>query len=138
MGQLEEQIKVVADARRSLSEFNEAKKALYDEFQEKHAEFFGSVATALSIVGDAETALRELTLQAYAETGNKAPAVGVGIREVTKLEYDAKKALTWATERKLFLKLDVKGFEILAKSLDIDFVTISQEPMATIATNLEV
>ncbi|KKM16957.1 hypothetical protein LCGC14_1680550, partial [marine sediment metagenome] len=27
MGQLEEQIKVVADARRSLSEFNEAKKA---------------------------------------------------------------------------------------------------------------
>ncbi|KKN60894.1 hypothetical protein LCGC14_0527650 [marine sediment metagenome] len=138
MNELEEQIKVVAVARRNAEGAIAYKKTLHDEWETKHAEFLSSVASKSQVVAEAEAKLRELTLQAYTETGNKAPAKGVGIREVTKLEYDAVTAIGWALEHKIMLKLDVSTFEKYAKQNPIAFVTISQEPQATIATNLEV
>ena len=135
--ELREQIKVVAKTRRKSKEKADKRKSMYDAFIELNTDFFADVVVAATVVSEAEDKLRELTLQAYAETGNKAPVKGVGIREVTKLEYDTKEAFVWALEHKMFLKLDVKPFEVMAKSVDIDFVTITQEPQATIATNLE-
>ena len=84
----------------------------------------------------AEIKLRELTLKAYAETGNKSPAAGVGIREITILNYDSKIAFDWAKAHKMALKLDTEAFKKIAKADPPDFVKITTEPQATIATDL--
>ena len=51
------------------------------------------IAENSQFLADAEELLREATIKAYHETGSKQPADGVGIRELTKLEYDPKDAL---------------------------------------------
>ena len=133
---LEEQIRVVAEARQEAQILSDKRKSMYDEFISLHTDFFAEVATAGSKASEAEDKLRELTIKAYQETGNKAPALGVGIREVTKLGYDPKEAFRWALEHKLALQLDTKKFATLAKDGTIEFVTITTEPQATIATDL--
>ncbi len=138
MPELEEQIKVVARVRQQSQVMAAKRKALYDEFISKHTEFFADVATAASKVNETEDKLRELTLQAYAETGNKAPAPGVGIRERTVLTYDNKIAFDWAKAHKMALKLDTSAFEKIAKADTPDFVKVSTEAIATIATELKV
>ena len=111
---------------------------MYDAFIELNSDFFGLVTKAAGIVNETEDELRGLTLQAYAETGNKTPADGVGIREVTKLDYDTKTAYNWAVEHSMALNLDKRGFEKIAKVSPPDFVTITKEPQATISQNLEI
>ena len=137
MEELLAQIKVVAQARRISQEMADKRQALYDEFISQHTEFFADVATAKSRVEVIEAQLRKLTLQAYAETGNKAPAKGVGIREVTKLEYDTKVAFDWAKAHKMALKLDTTAFEKIVKADTPEFVKVTTEPQATIATDLD-
>jgi hypothetical protein len=133
-----EQINVVVGARKKAQGMVDKKKSLYDDFIAKHTEFFGDVATSTTVVSEAEDKLRELTLKAYSETGNKAPEIGVGIRVVTILKYRKQEALTWAMEHKMALKLDTSGFEktVKANPLTFPFVTITDEPTATIATEL--
>ncbi len=85
-----------------------------------------------------EAKLRGLTIEAYELTRNKQPVPGVGIREVTKLDYDLVVALQWATEHKIALALDKRAFEGIAKQSPLDFVTSRTEVTATIAKELEV
>lgn len=138
MSELEKQIKVVAGARRLSKEKADKRKAMYDVFIGLNTDFFAEVVTAASMVSEAEDKLRELTLKAYAETGDKAPAVGVGIRERIVLTYDNKVAFDWAKAHKMALKLDLSAFEKIAKADPPDFVKITTEPIATIATELKV
>ncbi len=135
--QLKEQIKAVQELRVASKNISEALSEKRDQFTLEWKNLIDSDSNAKAAVAEEETKLRELTLQAYAETGNKAPADGVGIREVTKLDYDEKGALTYAKEHLLFLQLNKKAFEKFAKDEEPDFVTITQEPQATIATNLD-
>ena len=128
--QLQEQIKVVAEWRKRAEADTEAKKISYKQWEEDHSIMLDMVAKSNQAVVDAETLLRELTLQAYAETGDKAPAVGVGIREVTKLEYDTRVAFAWATEHSMALSLDKRGFEKIAKVSPPDFVKITASALA--------
>jgi len=60
------------------------------EWEEQHAELLSDIAENSQFLADAEELLREATIKAYHETGSKQPADGVGIRELTKLEYDPK------------------------------------------------
>jgi len=136
MTELLDQIKVVAEARADSQKLSDRRKSMYDDFISQHTDFFADVASAASKVAEEEDKLRELTIKAYQETGNKAPAPGVGIREVTKLEYDPKEALRWAQEHKMALQLNKTAFEKLAKTDTPEFVTVSTEPQATIATDL--
>ena len=139
MEELLEQIKRVALARQQSQELNTKKKMLYDEFQAQHTEFFSEIVKVEAAVTEAENKLRTMTIMVYQDTGNKAPAPGVGIREVTRLEYDSKAAFNWAMEHKIALKLDVSGFEKIAKTAPEtrpEFVKVSVEPQATIATDL--
>ena len=94
--QLKEQIKVVAGARGNAKAYSEEKSRIYAGVEEEHASLFADAFNASEIVKEEEATLRELTLQAYAETGDKAPAEGVGIRERTVLTYDGKVAFDWA------------------------------------------
>ncbi len=136
--QLKEQIKVVAEARDTAVEATASRMKALTDWQEANKELYDSERDTKATCQEAEEALRELTLKAYAETGNKAPAEGVGIRERTVLTYDGKVAFDWAKAHKMALKLDTSAFEKIAKVDPPDFVKITTEPQATIATQLEV
>jgi len=138
MEKLKEQIKVVVDARQRALVARDAKTASWYKWEQLNKGLLERVVVTGEQVADAEFLLRELTLQAYEETGNKAPAPGVGIREVTKLDYDKTVAFKWATEHIMALKLDITAFEKIVKASPLDFVRVYQEPQATIATQLEV
>ena len=136
--QLKEQIKVVVETRCKAQTLKEMVSELRTEWEKYNAQTLDNLTQAGADVAAEEAKLRELTLQAYAETGNKAPVPGVGIREMTKLEYDEKVAFDWAKAHKMALKLDTKAFEKIAKADTPDFVKIITEPQATIATQLEI
>ena len=136
--QLQEQIKVVAEAR-EIARVESAKRIeALTAWQEENKALYTNESVTKGCCELEETKLRDLTLQAYAETGNKAPALGVGIRERTVLTYDGKVAFDWAKSHKMALQLDKKAFEKIAKVSDLDFVDVATEPIATIATTLEV
>lgn len=136
--ELEEQIKVVAEARRDALKLSNEKKRAHDKWETENSEMLSEVSATAVIVSMAEDLLRELTLKAYVETGNKAPAVGVGIRDITTYSYDVAEALAWAKEHKLCLKLDDNAFkkQVKATPKDLPFVTSKTEPQATIAQDL--
>ena len=138
MIELREQIKVVVEARQREGKFKELKSSAYADWENTNRALIESCVVANQQTIESEAKLRELTLQAYAETGNKAPALGVGIRERTILNYDNKVAFDWAKAHKMALKLDTSAFEKIAKADPPDFVKISTEPQATIATNLDI
>ena len=140
MVELTEQIKVVAGLRVASVTLNDSLSESRSLWELGNKNLIESVTNGKDAVMEAEAKLRELTLQAYAETGNKAPVPGVGIREIIKLEYDPKEALAWGLEHKVCLKLDVSAFEKMSKTaseLRPSFVTLKTEPQATIATDLE-
>lgn len=133
---LEEQIKMVAELRKRYDALNEILKTRKAEWEEAFAELISDVKSTAVIVAEAEMQLRESTIKSYNETGNKAPAVGVGIREVTKYDYDPALALKWAKSHDLALKLDDTAFKKIIKADAPDFVKVITEPQATIATDL--
>jgi len=137
INELKAQINTVVEARGNAKAYGEEKSKIYEEVEKKHASLFADAFNANEIVKEEEATLRKLTLQAYATTGNKAPAEGVGIREMTVLTYDNKVAFDWAKAHKMALKLDTSAFEKIAKADPPDFVKITTEPQATIATNLQ-
>lgn len=136
MEQLQQQIVVVATARKLTQEKANALKTARAVWEEANKTLLDEVVQTSQFTSAAETILRELTLKAYADTGNKTPVPGVGIREVTKLEYASQDAFKWAVEHNMALKLDVSAFEKIVKASPLDFVKITQEPQATIATDL--
>jgi len=136
--QLKDQIKVVVLARRTAAELKDHRDVLLEAWNKDNQGLLDTLTQAGAEVAEVEATLRELTLKAYAETGDKAPVIGVGIREVTKLDYDKPTAFKWATEHVMALKLDTTAFEKIAKASPLDFIFYYQEPQATIATQLEV
>lgn len=134
---LKSQIRVVVAARQRAQEASGAKASAQAEWENQNRTLFDEVIATAQQANDAEATLRELTLQAYATTGNKAPVPGVGIREMTKLEYDNGVAFNWAKEHAIALKLDVSAFEKIAKVSPPDFVEVSLKAQAIIATHLE-
>jgi len=134
---LKAQIKVVVDARQVAVSLKVLRDNLLAEWNKEHQELLDSLTQAGADVAVSESTLRELTLRAYAETGSKAPVEGVGIREMTVLSYDSRVAFDWAKAHKIALKLDTNAFEKIAKADPPDFVKITTEPQATIATKLE-
>ena len=134
--QLKAQIMVVAEAREKASVLKQRRTELLDEWNRVNQELLDSLTQAGADVAVVEQELREMTLLAFYQTGDKAPVKGVGIREMTKLEYDAGVAYSWALEHRIAVKLDVSAFEKIAKASPLDFVKTHQEPIATIATDL--
>jgi len=134
--QLKSQIKIVAEAREKASALKQQRTELLEEWNKANQELLDNLTQAGADVVVEEQELRDMTLLAFYQTGNKAPVKGVGIRELTKLEYDAGVAYSWALEHKMAVKLDVPAFEKIVKASPLDFVKVYQEPIATIATDL--
>ena len=86
-----------------------------------------------------EQEVRALTLKAYQETGDKKPVIGAGIRVIREIRYLPAVALAWCKENFVAaLTLDKKTFEryALESATPPEFVTITEEPQATIAREL--
>ena len=137
LDELKNQVQVVAEARQLATELKDQRDVLLKEWNEANQVLFDSLTQQEFCVAYTEDRLRELTLQAYTETGNKTPAPGVGICEVTKLEYDPQDAFAWAIKHLVSLKLDVIEFTKIAKVSPPDFVEVTTEPQATISHNLD-
>jgi len=136
MEQLKDQINAVVEAREKSRIAAEQRRNALQAWQEENQALYDSERESIAVCQEAEAKLRETAIQSYTETGNKAVAPGVGIRLMTRIGYDGKEAFDWAVEHKLALKLDTSSFEKIAKTNDLSFVTITEEPQATIATEL--
>ncbi len=137
LDELKNQVQAVAEARQLATELKDQRDVLLKEWNKANQVLFDSLTQQEVCVAYTEDRLRELTLLAYAETGNKTPAPGVGIREVTKLSYDPQDAFAWAIQHTIALKLDVIAFVKIAKVSPPDFVEVTTEPQATISHNLD-
>ena len=135
--QLKEQINAVVEARELALEATMRRVEAYKSWAEANQQLLDNEGAAKTACQEAEAELRELALQIYAVTGDKAVAPGIGIRVMTRLNYDDREAMSWALEHKLALKLDTSAFEKIAKTSNLMFVTILEEPSATIATELK-
>ena len=95
------------------------------------------LATARADVEDWENRVRLMALADYAATGNKSPHPAIVIKMYAVLYYASLDAHAYACQHlPKALRLDVKAFEKVAKVASLDFVTISEEPRATIARDL--
>lgn len=135
--ELKEQINVVVVARRLAQEAIALKTEAYQNWVSANQQLLDNEADAKTVCQEAEASLREAALLVYAEVGEKTVAPGIGIRVMTRLNYDSQEAMTWAMEHKLALKLDTSAFEKIAKTSSLPFVNTTEEPQATIATDLK-
>ena len=110
---------------------------LFDQWEEAHMDILNDQMETLQTITKLEADLKQQRVSDY-DGQDKSPLYGVGIREKTVLYYIETDAYNWAREHKLFLKLDTKAFEKLAKDGGMDFVTVEKQPQATIATDLSV
>lgn len=137
MATLQEQIAEVAQSRRNLALAADVVRQARERWDIEHQQDLVVLRNWQDTLANLETSLKMATLSAYKETGNKAPAPGVGIREVTVLDYVPTEALDWAIKHSLALSLDKKAFETIAKGGQVPFVKLRIEPQATIAQDLE-
>ena len=136
MAIIETQIEVVVLARENAQRARDSKSVAYSAWEQEYKSLLDSVTATSELVAEEEAKLRALTLQAYEQTGNKAPALGVSVKIFQTLDYDPKEALKWAMAHQIALSLDKKSFETFAKATPLEFVTIGEEPRAQIATEL--
>ncbi|KKN16936.1 hypothetical protein LCGC14_0970940 [marine sediment metagenome] len=137
MTELEKQINLVVEVRAKTTDTIQQRVKSLEEWQEANKGLYDQEAEAKIQLSEAEATLREMALVAFGETGEKQVAPGIGIRVRTILNYGGKDAMDWALEHKLALKLDGSAFEKIAKTSNLSFVTITEEPQATIATELK-
>ena len=105
-------------------------------FEQSIASLLDELERAKQEEASQEGLLRQAILAEFVLTGNKQPAPGCGVRVLQKLSYDEARAFEWAKEHELALKLDSRAFEKIAKVQSLEFVTITDEPQATITTDL--
>ena len=137
MTELEKQINLVVEARAKAGEAKTLRLLAFEEWEHKHEGLFLAEKEFGAACAFEESQLREMAVKVFGETGDKQVAPGVGIRVRTVLNYESKDAMEWAVKHELALKLDPSAFEKIAKTSNLSFVTITEEPTATIAAELQ-
>ncbi len=134
---LEEQVKVVAQARQNLASFRAVKDRLYVAWLQEHHVLIEELDHAQAAKDKAEADLREAVLAEYKEMGTTKPAPGVEVKLFQVLDYPEKEATAWGIKTGLAIKLDKPAFEKIARVSPMDFVVIRMEPRCQIATDLD-
>ena len=108
------------------------------QFAAASADLRNAEQQAREIVAGLEEQVRRTALDAYDQNGNKKPFPGLGIRLVTKFVYDEPRALAYAKDHDLALRLDTAVFHDLCKheSTRPHFVEVAEGISVTIATDL--
>lgn len=142
---LREQVETVAYLRRVSAELQWQLREARQAFETEHQDLINHAGEAGSALARAELDLRKAALFTYLANGDKRPAPGVAIRMVKQVEYDPDEAVRWASTsgHLSVLSLNVAAFKAAAKKLadaghgfGLPFVTITDGPEATIATDL--
>jgi len=141
MNNLDELIKKLAYYRNVEAEYKQELDDVRAEIQESYGHILERVESLLKVakadVADAEENVRKAALDAYGESGEKRIHPAVVIKVFTVLNYLETAAFAYAREHlPTVLRLDKRKFEKAAKTIDLEFVTKSQEPRATISRDL--
>lgn len=138
--QLNEQVRRVAEARRSLDRAKALFREREDAFLAENAHLTEQIGALATVATETEAALRALVLAHYEMTKEKKPVPGVEVKEKVTLSYVEKDALEWARTTRMALlpeSLDAKAFEKIAKATPLPFVVEVTTPQAQIAKDLE-
>jgi hypothetical protein len=138
--QIAAQLRHVAELRRQQSEISSEIKKAESAFRDSIKAQTEDARRIGDELGAAESKLRTMTLEHYAQTGEAKPTVGVEVKRFTKLEYDLQKADEWTRERKLARipeSLDKNAFEKIARATPIEFVVVKEIPKVMITRDLE-
>jgi hypothetical protein len=133
-------VAALARARRIATDAASRVKQLREAFETSIAEDVHIAKQASATVEHDETALRAIVAEHYKLTADKRPSAGIEVKTRSTLRYDRDAAFAWAKETKMALvpeSLDVKAFEKIAKATPLPFVQTVDEPMVTIATDLD-
>lgn len=137
MNDIREQVERVAKLREVYSTARQLVDERQARWREENEQLLAQEACIKAELAEAEARLRELTLDAYVNTGSKKPGPGVGIRMVKRVMYEPAEALAWAKAHDLALALNAKVFETLAKAgWAVGIVRIVEDAQPTIATDL--
>ena len=109
-----------------------------EEFKEQNKELFIKRADIRDQIIDCKEVLWENAEVGFKKDGIKKRLGGVGIRVIKLLEYAEDVALKWAKEKDLFLQLDKKAFENVAKTGEIDFVAIKDKITVTFPKEIKI
>lgn len=108
-------------------------------FDNENANLIALVREKSAAVQSAETALKAVALEAYAENGVRTPAPGVEIKVFREYQIDEEKGLAWAKAKELCLipaSLDIAAVKKFASVQHLPFVKVGEVPRAQIATDL--
>ena len=80
-------------------------------------------------IADLKLVIGSAAIAEFEKTGIKKllGGVGVQVKKLKTISYDASKALEWCKAKDMFVVLDKKSFEKAVDSLNIDFVTIKTD-----------
>jgi hypothetical protein len=111
-------------------------------FEESNEALITNLHNTQAKLGELESGLRETAVEYYGHTGTKKMVGGIGIKVMTKLDYNPDKAFEWAKEHGLALQLDKRSFETIAKTQEIkigDEVLVRKRevPTATLPSNID-
>ena len=141
MKTLDELIQRLAYHRNIEVEYKQELEDVKAEIKASYGHILERVESLLEVakadVADAEGDVRKAALAAYGENGEKQVHSAVTIKVFTVLDYSPATALEYARQHlPKALKLDKRTFEKVAKAAELDFVTVNEEPRATISRDL--
>lgn len=102
-----------------------------EEFNKTNENLLKQINESRDVISHCKEIITETTLQEFSVDGVKSRFGGIGIRVSKECIYDSKIALEWAKKKDMFLQLDTKGFEKVAKTGEIDFVTLQDKVTVT-------
>jgi CMP-N-acetylneuraminic acid synthetase len=108
-------------------ELAEAKKS----FEDENSLLIQTIKDISDHISKTKEVISENAIEQFKESGDKKLFGGVGVQERTKLSYDESEVLKIAKEKDMFVTLDKKSFEKVARNLTDWGVTITKEPKVT-------
>ena len=133
---MKELIEYLKEQRTKQTEAKDKYNKAFEQFREQQKSTLEDIENCNLVIGGLTTDIKAEALTEYEKTGNKKLEFGVGIRVMSKMNYDPIKAFDWAKEHQLAIMLDKKSFEKHAKADELDFVEISEVATATIPMKL--
>ena len=129
---------ILKEQLETLQTLTEEEVKLKEQIKKKKEEFEVSISDLTIAYKDnqakIEATKNELSVEAkkeFEETGNKKLLGGIGIRETNRLNYNVERVRDWCLEKKMFLNVNLKEFDKVAKSLNLDFVKEEKEITVT-------
>lgn len=128
---------LTAKLRKAITNMRDSLKERKARFEEENNALISSIRQYEEQLTTSEAELRKAILDDNLRTGNKTYPAGIQVKDFTVLEYDEAKALAWARQAGVAIKLDKTAFEKIARTSALEFVKISYEPRVQLPEKME-